>query len=493
MTSASRRHVRTLLLALLLLVAPAIRAVANNCADGGRPRPDQGGIGGTGALPRGPDDEGGIGGTGALPRAPDDEGGVGGTGLSIHGDTGIIGTITGFASICVGGLEVHYAADTAVEIDGQRATTARLAAGQVVEVIAKGIGSEVSAQYITVHHIVSGPVTRVDAERSEIDVVGQTVRLSPATRAGGSDGEYSAVATSFPLNSFVQVSGLRMGDGVVVASRVTGGAAGDVVQLSGPVTKLDSGALAIAGTQLRIDDRTQPSVGDEVHVIGRWDGSAVVARSVESIPRIPFDGRVPRLDIEGYAQQFVAGQLHVGPFLVELPHVPSPEAQLPAPDARIRIQAVVHDRHVIVERIGVISDLPTGPPLPDRESRGGKGGGPSDGGHANGAPAFDQPRQDERGGAAPPARDHMMPPGAPDVGEVGAPPHPDGPDRPVPPQLPDRVDRPAAPQLPDRPDRPAPPELPDRPNRPEPPARPDRPLAPERPLRPERPDMRGRP
>jgi len=357
---------------------------------------------------------------------------------------------------------------TAVEIDGQRATTLQLATGQVVEVIAKGTGSEVSAQRITVRHIVSGPVTRVDAERSEIDVIGQTVRLSPATRAGGGDGEYSSVATTFPVNSFVQVSGLRKRDGVIVASRVTGGAASDIVQLSGPVTKLDSGALAIAGTQLRIDDGAHLSVSDEVHVIGRWDGSAVVARSVELIPRIPFDGRVPRLDIEGYAQQSIAGQLYVGPFLVELPQVSPDALQLPAPDARIRIQAVVRDRHVIVERIGVISDLPTLPPLPDRESRAGKGGGPNDGGHASSEPpAFDQPRQDERGGAAPPARDYgMMAPGVPNIGEVAAPPHPNPPDRP------------AAPQLPDRP---------------EPPARPDRPLVPERPLRPERPDMRGRP
>ena len=480
---ARGHHARALLLALVLFVVPSTRAAGNNCADGGRPRPDEGGIGGTGALPRLPDDEGGIGGTGALPRGPDDEGGVGGTGLSIHGDTGIIGTITGFASICVGGMEVHYATDTPVAIDGQRATTVQLAAGQVVEVIAKGTGSEVSAQSITVRHIVSGPVTRVDAERSEIDVVGQTVRLTPATRAGGGDGDYSAVPTAFPVNSFVQVSGLRRGDGVVVASRVSGGAASDVVQVSGPVTTLDSGAPAIAGTQLRIEGRAQLPVGDEVHVIGRWDGNAVVARSVELIPRIPFEGRVPRLDIEGYAQQSVAGQLHVGPFLVELPKVPSPDAlPLPAPDARIRIQAVVHDRHVIVERIGVISDLPILPALPDRESRGGKGGGPSDGGRAGGEPpAFDQPRQDDRGAAAPSARDHMMAPGAPDLGEAAAPPHPD------------RPDRPAVPQVPDPPDRPAAPELPDRPNRPDPPARPDRPLIPERPMRPERPEMRGRP
>ena len=151
-----------------------LRTAANNCADGGRPRPDEGGIGGTGACPSAPDDDG-------RHRRHRH--------LRLAGDTGIIGTITGFASICVGGVEIHYARRHAVEIDGQPATTAPLAVGQVVEVIAGGTGSEVRAQQISVRHVVSGPVTRIDAERNEIDVIGQTVQLSPATRAGGSGGD----------------------------------------------------------------------------------------------------------------------------------------------------------------------------------------------------------------------------------------------------------------------------------------------------------------
>jgi len=455
-----RRRLRAVLLALFLCVAPGF-AAANNCVDGGRPRPDDGGIGGTGARP----------------SAPDDEGGIGGTGISLGSDTGIIGTITGFASVCVGGAEVRYAADTIVDVDGKRTTPADLAVGQVVEVTASGTGSELLAQHITVRHLVSGPVTRVDTDRNTIEVIGQTVELSSSTRTGGGSDQYAAGATAFPVNAAVQVSGMRRSDGVVVASRVTATEPGEVAQLTGAVMKLESGALAIAGTPVRIDTGEQPAVGDEVHVTGRWDGSALVAQSVESLPRIPFDGHVRRLDLEGYAMRSTAGQLWVGPFAVALsPGASSNVPQLPAPDTRVRIQAVVRDRQVIVERLGVIGDLPTLPPQPDRELRGSRAFGPNDGGHASGEPApFDQPRTGEHGEAGPPLRDGMMAPQVPDAAGFGAPARPDRPDRPAPPQFPDR------------------PQLPDRPARPEPPARPDRPQLPERPARPERPDIHARP
>src|SRR6188508_2085043 len=98
--------------AVLLLLLPSIALAANPCANGGSPAPviqrgpgDEGGVGGTGvddAQTAGSDREGGIGGTGVEPD--DDEGGIGGTGIAA--ETAVIGTVTGFASICVGGTEI---------------------------------------------------------------------------------------------------------------------------------------------------------------------------------------------------------------------------------------------------------------------------------------------------------------------------------------------------------------------------------------------------
>src|SRR5262249_8334346 len=142
--SRSSRAPSRLLLALatlLTLLAVGRPALANNCANGGGARPDEGGIGGTGMHPAAPHDA------------------DGGTGISAPRDSGVIGTITGFGSICVGGLEIHYAADTPVQKDGRTASPGELAVGEVVEVVASGNGDERRAEQITVRSILSGPVT----------------------------------------------------------------------------------------------------------------------------------------------------------------------------------------------------------------------------------------------------------------------------------------------------------------------------------------------
>jgi len=120
---------------LLCLATPAPSIAGSGCAGGGRPRPDEGGIGGTGLQAERPVDQGGIGGTGIVAQGTGDEGGIGGTGISGNVDTGIIGTVTGFGSICVGGVEIQYGADTPVRVDGQPATARQLAVGQIVETL----------------------------------------------------------------------------------------------------------------------------------------------------------------------------------------------------------------------------------------------------------------------------------------------------------------------------------------------------------------------
>ncbi|MBS0423316.1 MAG: hypothetical protein JSR71_02575 [Proteobacteria bacterium] len=70
--------------------------------------------------------------------------GIGETGNTADNDgiggTDIIGTITGFASICVNGIEIHYDKHTAISVDGRGATLGELAVGQVIAVRAFGAG-----------------------------------------------------------------------------------------------------------------------------------------------------------------------------------------------------------------------------------------------------------------------------------------------------------------------------------------------------------------
>ncbi len=446
--SRQRLLAASLVLALLVCgVAPASGAAANPCIDGGRTRPDEGGIGGTGARPKSPGE---------------DDSGIGGTGISAAGETGVIGTITGFASICVGETEIHYGAGTAVRIDDAAATPAQLAVGQVVEVIASSTGSALRAKRVSVRHLVSGPVTAVDAARNRIQVMGQTVQLSPMTR-GGSGAEQFAAAADFPQSTFVKISGMRRGDGLIAASRVVRGGASETAELNGAVTARAAGRLAVAGTPVRLEREESIAVGDQVRVAGRWNGDTLVARSVQRLPALPFAGRVVRLEIEGFAQRISAGRLQIGSFAVDVPPSAWPGGATPPEDTRIRVHAVVRHGEMRAERIGLVRELPS-PPHPPRgmapELREGQGG-------------------DWRGGAERPGRS-----------AGGAPPEISGrPDRPPMPEAPGEPDVPSVPELPGRPDRIDRPVPPDRPSLPERPSLPDRPSLPERPARPELPSI----
>ena len=422
------------LLLLLCCAATARGASPGRCAGGGQPRPDEGGIGGTGLRPAAP---------------VEDDGGIGGTGISAAADTGIIGTITGFASICVGEVEIHYDDATSVRIDGEPATAAQLAVGQVVEVVAGTSGSELTARSIAVHHVVAGPVSRIDSERGELEVMGQTVRVSAATGGGG-----QAAAADFPPGTFVQVSGMRAADGIVVASRVTRGET-PIARLEGPLASAPTGELRIAGTPVGAGGDIRLSAGAEVRVAGRWDGSRLVASSVEAIPRVPFGGHLARIEVEGYPTLSPGRGLRVGPFLFELPSsTAAGTLSRLGRNAPVRVRAAIRNRRAVVEQV---DPAPARPPRPAARPDGmhERNDGPA-GGSAMEGPPHDAPEE-------PGSRDIDVPrPAPPDAPAAGAPPRPARPDRAAPPPIarPPHIDRPPPlpraliPERPPRPPRP---------------------------------------
>jgi len=438
MTNRASRLLLPLAIALFCCSAPPIPARAGDaCAGGGRLHPDDSGIGGTGLTPDGGDS--GIGGTGKRPDgADDDDSGVGGTGIHA-GDSGVIGTITGFASICVDGAEIHYDAASAVRVDGQPASLASLAVGEVVAVIASGAGSELYAQRIDVEHIVAGPLTRVASAGDEIEVLGQRVRILATTR-----NELAAATTDVALGTVITVSGMRQPDGRIAASLLRR-SDDSLARLSGPVTDVSANRLAVAGTEIDLASAgTALALGDEVRVVGRWANDRLIASGLTSIPRLPFDGRVARLQVEGFAAPAAGGALRVGPYVFDLPDSAIDgrgRAQLP--DARVRVDAVLRDRRAIIERIVSAPDPPLRPDpqaRPDNALHSAVDGAGADVGGAG------------RAAAAPPPR-------PPIADDSAAPPRPDRPDRPAgaqPPERPPRLERPPIDRgaIPDRPPRP---------------------------------------
>lgn len=435
--------------AVLLLLLPSVAPAANPCANGGSPAPiiqrgpgDEGGVGGTGVddgRTAGGDREGGIGGTGVDADAiakGDDEGGIGGTG--IEAETAIIGTVTGFASICVGGTEVHYDADTPVHLDGAEAAPAELAVGQVVQVVAAGSGERVKALSIDVDHVIVGPITAIDPDVDRVEVMGQAVLL---TESAGKAPE---------IGQWVRVSGLRRADEVIVATRID--LAGEVdARVSGLLQATGAGHARIGSVSVRLATDVAIDSPATAVAVGRWSGSELVAERVETDRIATLRHRVQRVQVEGYVESGPAREIEVGGWKVEVPEGERAAWTSAPPESRVQIKARVDRDGCLVPDGFKFTDSRRPPDRPPDPQFNGQG-----------------PNADNNGPPPQGMSTHQGPgPGGPQ--RFGKPSGADGGGRPPRPARPPRFGLPQRPDLPRAQRPPPPPRGPQPPRPPKPP------------------------
>lgn len=208
------------LLALLLLLAACARPLPPAPAPTCRLGPEEGPP--LELLAEGGDR--GIGGTGMRAEAGGDRG---------IGGTGILGVLTGFGSLCIGGQRIALPPGTAIWMDGREVGLAALRGGQVLAVEATGGDGALRARRVTVRHEVNGPVEAVGS--TTLRVAGQEVVLTPQT-LGRRD---------WRLGEGVRVSGLRRPDGGITATRLDPLPAPDAVTVYGTLRRL--GGVATLG------------------------------------------------------------------------------------------------------------------------------------------------------------------------------------------------------------------------------------------------------
>lgn len=364
------RPLAALLVALAAALASPLSALAagSACVNvvagegiGGTGSPARdGGIGGTGA----PAISGGIGGTGTPARTDGGGGiggigGIGGTGMPMAaegGGTGIVGVITGFASICVNGLEVHYDAGTPVNVNGRAAHAAALAIGQMVAVEAHPGPQGLTARSIGIVHALEGPVGQPIPQGQAmrgLRVMGQPVVVTADTVG-------SAMGQRLAAGEQVLVSGHRNSHGAVVATRIDRAPALAEQSVVGIVNRVGP-VQDIHGT--RISGSTPAAErGTEVLVRGRWDGERLHAAETFRNPTTPFDGRVGRIVVESLLHETrSSGEMQVGKFRVSMTSATRYEgdrAQL-REDQRVRITGRVEGANrIVAERIQI--DRPEG-------------------------------------------------------------------------------------------------------------------------------------
>jgi hypothetical protein len=236
------------------------------------------GIGGTGAVAFGS----GIGGTGE--PAKKNGSGIGGTGAITQkkgiGGTGqqtgvVVGTITGFGSICVNGIEIHYSASTPLQRDGHAIShNNALAIGQVVAVGVSGFGNEVTAKEMHILHAATGPVSSINIQKGEIGLLGQVVRI-PANISNQLDN-----IKNIRVGSYIEVSGLRHPDGKIIASHINEVAARPNVSLRGAISSVSNNSFHIHGVKVNAPVPAGLVVGEKVEVSGRLSGTILIPDSI---------------------------------------------------------------------------------------------------------------------------------------------------------------------------------------------------------------------
>lgn len=346
---------------LLALLLPAIASAEDCRGIGGTGRASLDcGIGGTGKSMTGigGTGHGGIGGTGSLAN----KAGIGGTGHSDGGigGTGIVGTITGFGSIWVNGLEVDYDAKTKLLNNETSAKTDELAIGQIVVVEAKGDDQRLQADKITVIHAVDGEISAISAGQDKLTVLGQSVSRTAQTVVQERQSQQPAI--QLKQGEHIRVSGLRMANGQIVASRIERSNAAAESGVVGPITAIDGDTIQIYDLKIRTKQRTGFKVGQEIVVKGRVENGMLNAAEITLSPVTRLYGRTERINLQGYVGSVGAdGQVRIG----ELEVIPNPadanrqDRQTIAPGELVQISGRFSgDHRVIADRIEISRDRP---------------------------------------------------------------------------------------------------------------------------------------
>jgi hypothetical protein len=282
---------------------------------GGTGAPAKGGLGGTGAVADGGlggtgiTEEGGLGGTGISA-----DGGLGGTGVTADGGMGgtgifaentllpdkgkggiaIIGVVTGFASICVNDTEVHYDTNTPVFDNGFASKLSNLTAGQMVMLTADRAGERLVARSIGMIDAVVGPIDKIDFKLMQVEVMGQTIQVDEATMQQLRTLEQGAV---------VRVSGHRLANGRIVATRVGINNKKALASTYGIVTSVSDDSFVVNGTRVAIDNRNvlnKIKVGSEIQVGGAWNGNAIKPNRIVPQPVKNVMNRSETAIVEGF-------------------------------------------------------------------------------------------------------------------------------------------------------------------------------------------------
>lgn len=232
-------------------------------------------------------------------------------------DTVVVGTITGFGSIFVNGVEFDTSG-ASFTVDDNPGAESDLAVGQIVTVtgtLAED-GTTGTADQVRFDNQVEGAITSIDLAASQIVVLGQVIVIDGSTIFDDRFADPSLAGLS--VGDLVEVSGFPNADGAIVASRIEPMGAGGDLEVRGTVSNHDAAAATFTLNSLVVDysgatledfPSGAPADGDFVEVHGDTVGpnGELIATRVE-LEDDPFGGvgGDVKVEIEGLITRFAS-------------------------------------------------------------------------------------------------------------------------------------------------------------------------------------------
>ena len=205
------------------------------------------------------------------------------------GGTGIIGVVTDLGQLVVNDRRIQVADDTLIREDGETVAIGDVQIGQVVQISASGPASRLASRTIDIRNEVIGPITKVDWSNGIVTVLNQ-----PVTYAQG-----AIVDIDPKVGNMVAVSGFRLLDRTIVATRVQSVASTMPVQLYGRYELIDD-AVQIDGVRIQGLVALPDLSGREIFAQGLLTGAGLAPARFEVQADVPFNGLQRDLSIAGF-------------------------------------------------------------------------------------------------------------------------------------------------------------------------------------------------
>jgi len=228
------------------------------------------------------------------------------------------GTITGFGSIFVNGVEYETGNGTSFVLDDSPGTESELRVGQVITInwVSNDNGATFRAEDVTYDKTLEGPVTSINAGAQSFVVLGQTVVVDAGTSFDADSGSNDLTdLAGLVVGDNVEVSGLIDATGVIRATRVERQVAGDKLEVRGIVSELTATTFNINDQVVNYATATlsgfsgQIAAGDFVEAKGdtvNGSGQLVATEVKLEDEGLPSGGDGDEGELEGFVTDFDA-------------------------------------------------------------------------------------------------------------------------------------------------------------------------------------------